>query len=94
MTLPDAKERYRVLSLMTEDKGKFVVMVGAAFETGEIQNAFETMQVEDWIRLIDIGVLSTDHGPRLCRIYLAMPVAREWYASEQARYAREEGKVH
>jgi hypothetical protein len=72
--------RYEILKACNE-AGKFAVAMGCSMPD-EQQQAFEAMQVEGWISLIDVSPLWIDDRPGLYRIFLASKDAMTWFRQQ------------
>lgn len=82
---PDAaRAEYAVLSLFSEDGHLFGATIGGSIMPAENQQAFERLQLRDWIRLIDIKPMAGP-GTVLIRLFMAMPDAVAWHRAKRAQ---------
>ena len=81
MTPEEEDAERELLSLMTRDTHKFAIAVDFQLTQAQ-QHALERLQLRDWIRLIDVSVISVSYG-KIVRVFRVMPEAVRWYWEDQ-----------
>lgn len=82
---PPAELANEVLELLklANENGKIGIEFGYIGSL-ERQKALEWMQVQDWIRLIDLTPVAVSPG-KVFRVFLAQPIAVAWRARMQVQ---------
>jgi len=70
-------EPVRALLKLANDNGKFAIQVAKALPYDQ-QQALEWMQLQDWIRLIDVTPVSAHSPGGVFRVFLASTVAKNF----------------
>lgn len=65
------------IRMMTKDTHKFAIAIDYPLPPIH-QQALEQLMLRDWIRLIDVTVISENSG-QLVRVFRVMPAAVEWF---------------